>query len=227
MDFRGTANDFANRFSTRTLVDYCQRRLPVFTAIIISIAMAGFSIPVAHADDDASFEAQLWNYLIGNNYKNWAPATDQTGGLFDGARHHGPYLKMYLNRTASGNEASLPEGSIVVMENYRADRSLKNVCVIYRTSGFNPSAQDWFWVAYNADGTVIEQRQHTSGKPVDEDSMYGEAMVSKIAGKPASCIACHQAAGGSDWVFFNDRNATHMLTAGQTAISDVAESTNR
>ena len=233
MDFRRTDINQVTGVVARQFGNACvglwRCIAPVGMVFMIAMAMASFAIPAAHAQDGNTdpFESRLWDYLIGNNYKNWAPATEQTGDLYNGARHHGPYLKMYLNRTAAGNKSLLPEGSIVVMENYRKDRSLKNVCVMYRASGFNPEAQDWFWVAYNADGTVIEQRQHTAGKPADEDDGYDQHSVSKIAGKPTACIACHQSAGGSDWVFFNDRTATHMLTAGQSAVSDIAESTNR
>ena len=59
------------------------------------------------------FEAEFWRYLSANNYKNWAPAPQQTADFYSGKSPHGIYLKMYLNRTAVASPEELPNGSAV------------------------------------------------------------------------------------------------------------------
>ena len=87
------------------------------------------------------FEAKFWQFLIGNNYKNWAPAPGQDGNFYSGQVPHGALLKMYINRTAAANIEGLKIGSVVVLENYRSDRSLKSISVMYRTEGLQPCSK--------------------------------------------------------------------------------------
>ena len=82
----------------------------------------------------------------------------------------------------------LPVGSIIVKENYAADRSLKAITVMYKSKGFNPAAGDWFWAKYNPDGTVAMSA--------------ADAMT--LSGRVKACIDCHHSADGDDFAFFND-----------------------
>ena len=66
-----------------------------------------------------SFETRFWQYLLSNNYKNWAPPAGQGGGFFDGSLAHGQLHKLYMNRTAASNPDTLPDESVIVMENYQ------------------------------------------------------------------------------------------------------------
>ena len=99
---------------------------------------------------------------------------------------------MYLNRTAAGNPKDLPNGSIIIKENYGPDKkTLMAVTVMYRSKGYNPQAGDWYWAKYNPDGTIAKM-------PPEKGSM-------KIAGKAKGCIMCHgETAEGNDFAFFND-----------------------
>lgn len=139
-----------------------------------------------------TFEQRFWNYLTTQKYRNWAPAPGTTGEAYEGSSPHGAYLKMYLNRKAAGNPKTLPNGSIIIKENYGPDgRTLMAITVMYRTPNYNPQAGDWYWVKYNADGTV-------AAAPPEKGSM-------PLAGRPAGCIKCHgDGADGGDFVFFND-----------------------
>jgi hypothetical protein len=104
---------------------------------------------------------------------------------------HGAFLKMYLNRTAAGNPKKLPNGSIVIKENYGPDqKQLMAVTVMYRAKGYNPKGGDWFWVKYNPNGTVARTPPEMGSMP--------------IAGKAAGCINCHSGAVDDDFAFFND-----------------------
>ncbi|QEG20171.1 hypothetical protein [Mariniblastus fucicola] len=151
------------------------------------------------------FEARFWQFLMGNNYKNWAPAPGQDGDFYSGQVPHGALLKMYINRAAASDVDGLRIGSVVVLENYRSDRSLKTISVMYRTEGFNPSANDWYWVEYNPDGTVV--KESSTGQPQGQSgtAMLVSSKSTKLLGKSSRCISCHDQAEGSDFAFFNDR----------------------
>ena len=151
------------------------------------------------------FEDQFWKYLIGNNYKNWAPGPGQTGDFYTGQNPHGALLKMYLNRTAAGRTKDFPMGSVIILENYRADESLKSISVMYRTDGFNPKGNDWYWVDYNPDGTVVEAP--VSGRSnVSQVSVNSGGVLKKTMGRATNCMNCHQSGEGLDFVFFNDKS---------------------
>lgn len=141
---------------------------------------------------DRPFEAKFWDYLMSAKYENWAPVPGQTDDATAGASPHGAFLKMYLNRTAAGRPKELPNGSIIVKENYGADgKSLMAITVMYRSKDYNPQGGDWYWIKYNPNGSV-------AAAPPEMGSM-------PLAGKPMGCIKCHgEGAAGNDFAFFND-----------------------
>ena len=137
------------------------------------------------------FEAQFWNYLQQANYKNWAPAPGQNGDFYEGQSPHGAFLKMYLNRTAIANAKNLPNRSIVIKENYGPDKkTLMAVTVMYRSKGYDPAHNDWYWIKYNPDGTVAKAPPAMGSMP--------------LAGKVNGCIKCHGDADCGDFAFLND-----------------------
>jgi hypothetical protein len=98
---------------------------------------------------------------------------------------------MYLNRRAAGNPGELPDGSIIIKENYAADgETLAAITIMYRSKGYNPESGDWYWAKYNPDGSVAT-------KPTEQAPI-------RLAGKPNGCIECHGGADGDDFTFFND-----------------------
>lgn len=166
------------------------------------------------------FEDQFWKYLIGNNYKNWSPGPGQTGDFYMGQNPHGALLKMYLNRTAAGRTQDFPMGSVIILENYRADQSLKTISVMYRTDGFNPQGNDWYWIEYHPDGTVVKS-------PVTVDSNINNVSLKaghlqKTMGRATNCISCHQGGEGVDFVFFNDKT---LDGRGPSSLERIAEKT--
>jgi hypothetical protein len=70
----------------------------------------------------------------------------------------------------------LPDGAIIVKENYSADKKLGALTVMYKVKGYNPQAGDWFWVKYLPDGKVA------------------------VEGKVDACINCHASAKANDYV---------------------------
>lgn len=47
---------------------------------------------------------------------------------------------------------------------------------MYKSSGYNPDAGDWFWSKYGPEGEAMD------------------------AGKVEGCISCHESMGGGDYV---------------------------
>ncbi len=139
---------------------------------------------------ETAFDERFWKYLLANNYKNWAPVAGTNGDFYPGTSPHGDLLKMYLNRAAASNPQTLPNGSVIIKENYGPDRTLLAITVMYRSKGFYPDGGDWYWIKYNPDGT-------TARGPADQGAQ-------KILGAAQSCIDCHSTAAGGDFTFFND-----------------------
>jgi hypothetical protein len=127
-------------------------------------------------------EAQgVWQYITDTNpYTDWRyfPGYE---GMYPGQSPHGAYLKLYVNDTAyraAKDGTTMPDGAILVKENYGKDKqTLMAVTPMYKVDGYNPSADDWFWAKYGANGDVM------------------------AAGKVNSCIQCHRSAKGGDYLF--------------------------
>ena len=64
--------------------------------------------------------------------------------------------------------------------------------MVQRKLGYDPENNDWFWVKFNADGSIAK----------NDGGMMLAGRVAK--GMPKGCIACHSSAEGEDYLFFND-----------------------
>lgn len=143
-------------------------------SLAISISLARQHLPAADAD-------QLWNYItVENAYQKWGFWPGHQG-MYPGKSPHGAFLKLYANPPAlkaARQGEPLPDGSILVKENYGEDRkTLKALTPMYKVKGYNPEGGDWFWAKYGPDGKVI------------------------AAGKVESCINCHRGGRTRDYVF--------------------------
>lgn len=197
----------------------CKTYFTHIALTLLALLAIGTFAPAAQAQKtDETFEARFWQFLMGNNYKNWAPAPGQDGDFYSGQVPHGALLKMYINRSAASNVAGLQIGSLVVLENYRSDRSLKSISVMYRTEGFNPAANDWYWIEYNPDGSVVDDNAMAQSQGEASKDVLASAKSTKLMGKASRCISCHGKAGGSDYAFFNDRGKSNI--AGGTKKSE-------
>lgn len=151
-----------------------------------------------------SFEARFWQYLLSNNYKNWAPPAGQDGDFFEGSSVHGQLHKLYLNRTAAGYPESLPDASVIVMENYQSNKMLESISVMLRSEGSNPSQQDWYWITFGPDGSVIgSNKDNNSDGPAQQEPNSSFVTTTGAMVMGSSCTQCHQKAPGEDLVFFN------------------------
>jgi hypothetical protein len=121
----------------------------------------------------------FWTYISQTNpYTKWQTWPGYPG-LYPGKSPHGKYLKLYANEAAiqaAKEGKDMPDGAILVKENYTADKRLVAITPMYRVKGYNPAAGDWFWGEYRPNGKVM------------------------AAGKIQSCIKCHRTAN-HDWRF--------------------------
>lgn len=121
----------------------------------------------------------FWDYISRVDYTQWQfyPGYE---GMYPGESPHGAHLKLYANDIAyeaAKNGEPMPDGAILVKENYGKDEStLVAITPMYKVSGYNPDAGDWFWAKYGADGKTM------------------------TAGKVDSCISCHKQMGDGDYV---------------------------
>lgn len=81
---------------------------------------------------------------------------------------------------AAGSVAAVtryPNGSLVVKENYDANKKLTGVTAMLKLKGYDSGDRDWVMAAYKPDGQVIAY------------------------GKVQACIACHAMVSKQDFVF--------------------------
>ncbi len=102
-------------------------------------------------------------------------------GFYEGIAPHGAILRTFTNDIAydaiQDKVNPLPEGSIIVKENYTPERELAAITFMVRMDGYNPDGGDWYWAKVQPDGTV------------------------EAAGSPAGCIGCHGGKRDNGWLF--------------------------
>lgn len=123
----------------------------------------------------------VWRYMQAQNYREQWALWPGKGRLYKGGDPHGMLLTTYLNPAAmealSNGAQRMPHGAIIVKENYMADSTLAATTVMYKApAGYNPDANDWYWIKRNADGTV------------------------DAAGRAAMCQSCHGGRADNDYV---------------------------
>lgn len=115
-----------------------------------------------------------------NPYQQWALWPDKAK-FYKGQHPHGALLTTYVSKNAltaiKARAGTLPDGSFVVKENYTANKELAAITVMYKKSGYDPAAGDWFWLKYGPDGKIMKE------------------------GKVGGCIGCHASVQSNDWLF--------------------------
>lgn len=122
---------------------------------------------------------KLNEYIIKYNpYRAW-DLWPGKGRLYKGAEPHGALLTTFVNSTALYSikkKNGMADGSIIVKENYAADKRFVALTVMYKIKGYNPEAGDWFWAKYLPDGTI------------------------EASGKVKGCIDCHGKQKDNDFI---------------------------
>jgi hypothetical protein len=159
-------------------------------SIILMLVIFGFctAVPAIHETIPAESQvplpkpeaAELYTYIANQNpYTKWQMWPGK-GKLYKGTEPHGALLTTYVNEFAhrsASQKTRMPDGAMIVKENYTADGKLSALSVMYKVKGYNPDKGDWFWGQYDPDGSV------------------------KAAGRIDSCIACHEKRKDNDYIF--------------------------
>jgi hypothetical protein len=112
-------------------------------------------------------------------YAKWdlMPGTTK---MRQGKEPHGALQNVYVNKLAlkaiSDKAGVMPDGAIIVKENFMPNKMLGAVTVMYKKKGFNPEAGDYMWLKYGPDMKIMAQ------------------------GKADMCIQCHATAKTNDYV---------------------------
>jgi hypothetical protein len=134
------------------------------------------AMQVTAADTTA---AGLWSHLESADYSSW-PMWPGKGELYEGTEPHGMLLTTYVNQSGldaiTNGAGAMPAGAVVVKENYMPDSTLAAITIMYKSEGYNPEYNDWFWVKRLADGTV------------------------EASGRVAMCQGCHAQAAANDYL---------------------------
>ena len=125
--------------------------------------------------------ASLWSHLQEADYMVNFRLWPEMGELYTGTEPHGTLLTTYLNDVAfdalSSRAGAMPEGAIIVKENYMPDSILAAISVMYKVDRYNPDFGDWFFVKRLPNGTV------------------------EASGRVPMCQACHSSQAKNDHLF--------------------------
>ncbi len=149
---------------------------------IYTFPVAPVPPPQVEASDEVKQKAaDLWTMLQKESYQDKWSLIPGKGELYAGQGPHGMLLTTYLNEqafnTLESKPGHFPDGSILVKENYKPDKTLAAITVMVKEKGFAPGEGDWFWAKFGPDGSV------------------------QAAGQPAGCLSCHGSVRSNDFVF--------------------------
>ncbi|MBD3366902.1 MAG: hypothetical protein GF405_01855 [Candidatus Eisenbacteria bacterium] len=145
--------------------------------------------------EDVQFATALWEGMDG--YHGWPMASD----VYEGQSPHGAFLRLYYSIVHINDTPY----HVIVKDNFGGEGATMDAVsespgdflaavtvMVHREPGYDPDNMNWFWVKYDADGTIS----------TNEDEMALAGRVAK--GMDSGCIACHAKAGGGDYYFTND-----------------------
>jgi hypothetical protein len=162
----------------------------LISGLVVSTWTAGPGAAQDNGDatQDPEFAEKFWSFLQEADYQdNWARWPGHEQEFKRGSSAHGAYVKIFVNQTVENDTDGLPTESVLIKENYNAEKELVAITPMYRVGNeFDAANNNWYWVKYKPDGSLFER----NGKP--------------ISGRVDSCINCHRSAGGGDYVFSND-----------------------
>lgn len=153
-------------------------------SVLVIVFIVTGVLTLACGSDDLELPAPnasaVWSFIQDADYQeNWALWPGK-GELYAASEPHGALLTSYLNTTAidalNDLAGSIPDGGIIVKENYTPDAVLDATTIMYKVDGFDPENNDWFWAKIGAAGEV------------------------QAEGKVPGCQACHGAARANDFV---------------------------
>ncbi len=123
----------------------------------------------------------VWNFLQEVNYRDAWELWPGKGEKFQGGEPHGALHTIYVSpsafRAVTTKAGSMPDGAIVVKENFTADGIFDLVTLMYKRQGFDPENNDWFWAKFKKNGEIDAE------------------------GRIPGCQACHGAQKDNDYIW--------------------------
>ncbi len=161
-------------------------RLAFMTAVSLAIfgacSSSATSTPVVPLPEAAG--SSVWSYLQTVAYQDNWDLWPGKGEKFEGGEPHGALHTVYISPIAADSLTEqlgfMPDGAIIIKENYTPDSVLENITIMYKVDGFNPEHNDWFWGMVAATGEV------------------------RAEGKIQGCQSCHGARPENDYVLVGD-----------------------
>jgi hypothetical protein len=161
----------------------------------LTFSFLAFSAPEVQAQSGTRVARQahydvLWSWAQRVGYRQWKGADGKTVDFQKGESPHGALIKTYASVKASQDLKNLPNGSVIVKENYSPDKKLMAITIMHRSKGYDPQHGDWYYAKFMPNGKIARTPPEMKNMP--------------IAGKFMKCIECHSGADGNDFAFFND-----------------------
>lgn len=124
---------------------------------IVAVAACGSDEPALPVTSSDSVIAYLEEVDYQESWELWPGL----GERYQGDDPHGALLSTYLNPAAfealENKAGIMPDGAIVLKENYTPESDLAATTVMYKRTGYNPDHNDWYWLKVLADGTVEKE----------------------------------------------------------------------
>jgi hypothetical protein len=161
----------------------------IYAGFLIIIFILGFSISAYAIHEIIPSETmipepgpnaeKLNEYIVRYNpYRAWSLWPGK-GRLYKAEEPLG-LVTTFVNDNAYHSikkKKGMADSSIIVTENYSADKKFLALFVMYKIKDYNPDAGDWFWAQYAPDGKV------------------------EASGKIKGCIDCHAKKKDNDYIF--------------------------
>jgi hypothetical protein len=153
---------------------------PVLLIFLIILIVATSACEVTQTEKPEVDAEALWTHISSETpYKEWSlwPGT----GEYSEATVHASYVTTYVNDVAKKaieeKRGTLPDGTIIVKENYKADKTLGAIAVMKKVEGYNPEVNDWYFAKYKPNGEVDKEE------------------------KISKCTGCHGAVSENDYIY--------------------------
>ena len=161
----------------------------MFLYAVITVFFLGLHVAASAQDEGeplpcdfrrAGLDAAKFHIYVTQDtpYTSW-PLWPGTNRFQPGKGPHGAYLTTYVNPAAQqsiADKEGMAYGSLIVTENFDADKKPAGLMIMLKIKGYNPQAGDWHWFQYDARGAVL------------------------AAGRVASCINCHGSRPANDFL---------------------------
>jgi len=110
--------------------------------------------------------------------------------MMPGKSPHGAFVTVLVNdialKSIEEKKATFDDESLIVKENYGADKAFGGYTIMYKEAGYYPEGGDWYWAKFDEKGTA---------------ALEGDAVKTMFTEKNEGCIACHAQVKDKDWVF--------------------------